>query len=64
MVVMVLVLVVFGAVVVGCEVGGERRKRREKGLVRCEGFEALARRVVVAECDEVGIIVVESAVGL
>ena len=56
--VVVVVLGVLVVVVVGSEVDGERRKRREKGLVRWEGLDVLARRVVVAVWEEVGIIVV------
>ena len=57
--VVVVVLGVSVVVGVGSEVDGERRKRREKGLVRCEGLDVLARRVVVAVCEEVAIIVFE-----
>ena len=57
-----MVVVALGVLVVvdvGSEVDGERRKRREKGLVRCEGLDVLARRVLVAVWEVVGIIAAE-----
>ena len=62
-----MVVVVLGVVVVvdvGSEVDGERRKRREKGLVRCEGLDVLATRVAVAVWEVVGIIVVQWVIGV